>query len=336
MTKIDYNYIQANVPIYNIISKYVKLTPLKSSGGKQEWQGLCPFHNEKTPSFQVVNKGGTGQFFHCKGCNEQGNVIIFYAKMHSLTNPQARDELARNHLNGADLKDAKQVEKEISEAKRKQEEQELKLRKFAFDLWQQSDPITKGSPAYKYLFNARGVDDSVFQYMTANVKENPQVMRKDSGKSHAIVCRGINMQTKETKCGHRTYIKPDGSGKVAGVAKQAISATSGSVFPVYKHPECDESVMYISEGLEDFLSYAQLYPKIRGGFVGGCSNIRNVLLPDDIKRVVIIGDNHALSVRSYGKAGDVLREKGIVCDFHFPPSQFDDFNDYILTLDNAI
>lgn len=58
--------------IVDVISEYVDLTRTGSN-----YKGICPFHNEKTPSFMVSpNK----QIFHCFGCGEGGNVITFIMK----------------------------------------------------------------------------------------------------------------------------------------------------------------------------------------------------------------------------------------------------------------
>jgi hypothetical protein len=56
-----------NYPIYEIVSQYIDLKPI---GDK--FVGLCPFHNEKTPSFYIYPETNT---FHCFGCQEHGDVI---------------------------------------------------------------------------------------------------------------------------------------------------------------------------------------------------------------------------------------------------------------------
>ncbi|NQV45445.1 MAG: DNA primase, partial [Rhodospirillales bacterium] len=43
----------------------------------REWEGLCPFHKEKTPSFTVNEEKG---FYHCFGCGEHGSVFDFVMK----------------------------------------------------------------------------------------------------------------------------------------------------------------------------------------------------------------------------------------------------------------
>jgi len=63
--------------IIEIISEYVSLRKMGHS-----FKGLCPFHEEKTPSF-VVNEDR--QTFHCFGCGERGDVIDFAMKIYGLT-----------------------------------------------------------------------------------------------------------------------------------------------------------------------------------------------------------------------------------------------------------
>ena len=61
----------------DLISKYVNLTPRGN-----QFVGKCPFHNEKTPSFNVNDDKG---LFHCFGCKVGGNVITFLQKNNNLS-----------------------------------------------------------------------------------------------------------------------------------------------------------------------------------------------------------------------------------------------------------
>lgn len=77
----------SRVDIIDVISPRIKL---KRAG--QNHMGLCPFHNEKSPSFSVnQNK----QFFHCFGCGEGGNAITFLMEYEHLDFVPAIEELAR-------------------------------------------------------------------------------------------------------------------------------------------------------------------------------------------------------------------------------------------------
>lgn len=77
--------------IVDVISQYV---PLKQKGSS--FMGLCPFHNEKTPSFSVNREK---QFYYCFGCGAGGNVITFLMQMENCGFPDALKQLAdRVHI----------------------------------------------------------------------------------------------------------------------------------------------------------------------------------------------------------------------------------------------
>ncbi|MCM8820545.1 MAG: DNA primase [Candidatus Omnitrophica bacterium] len=73
--------IISKIDIVDVISEYLKL---KKTG--RNFKALCPFHQEKTPSF-IVNP--EKQIFHCFGCGEGGNVIRFLMKMDNISFPKA-------------------------------------------------------------------------------------------------------------------------------------------------------------------------------------------------------------------------------------------------------
>lgn len=70
--------IRDRTNIVEIIGQYVQL---KKSGGKN-YVGLCPFHNEKSPSFSVAEDK---QFYHCFGCGRGGNVFRFIEEIEGLS-----------------------------------------------------------------------------------------------------------------------------------------------------------------------------------------------------------------------------------------------------------
>ncbi|MBR3692678.1 MAG: DNA primase [Clostridia bacterium] len=78
----------ARVDIVSLVSKYVHLT---KKGGNHF--GLCPFHNEKTPSFSV---NGEKQIFHCFGCGVGGGAVQFLMKMENLEFRDAVEQLAQS------------------------------------------------------------------------------------------------------------------------------------------------------------------------------------------------------------------------------------------------
>jgi DNA primase len=68
----------------NIVSVIGDVVPLKKTGAT--WKGLCPFHQEKTPSFNVNGDKG---FFKCFGCGAGGDVVKFVELYQKLSFPEA-------------------------------------------------------------------------------------------------------------------------------------------------------------------------------------------------------------------------------------------------------
>jgi len=83
MTTADFkDSLKQQADIVRIVGDYVKL----KKAGAQNFSGLCPFHNEKTPSFSVH---ATRQFYHCFGCGASGDVFSFVQKVENITFPEA-------------------------------------------------------------------------------------------------------------------------------------------------------------------------------------------------------------------------------------------------------
>src|SRR5437762_13924286 len=79
----DFAYtVKQQADIVRIVADYVKL----KKAGAQNYSGLCPFHNEKTPSFSVHD---TRHFYHCFGCGLSGDVFSFVQKIENITFPEA-------------------------------------------------------------------------------------------------------------------------------------------------------------------------------------------------------------------------------------------------------
>jgi len=70
--------VKQQADIVRVVGDYVKL----KKSGAQNFSGLCPFHQEKTPSFSVHI---TRQFFHCFGCGASGDVFAFVQKIENIT-----------------------------------------------------------------------------------------------------------------------------------------------------------------------------------------------------------------------------------------------------------
>jgi DNA primase len=83
----DVQYIRERAPIDEVVGDYVQL---KNAGGGQK-KGLCPFHDEKSPSFHVTPSKG---YFHCFGCQTGGDVIAFLMKIDHLSFTETIERLA--------------------------------------------------------------------------------------------------------------------------------------------------------------------------------------------------------------------------------------------------
>ena len=85
MTDID--EIKSRLSIEEVIAEYIQIK--KAGSG---FTGLCPFHNEKSPSFNVSPSRG---IYKCFGCGESGDIFTFVEKMDGVEFPEALEKLAR-------------------------------------------------------------------------------------------------------------------------------------------------------------------------------------------------------------------------------------------------
>jgi len=83
----DIEQVRERTDLLALVSSRVNLK--KQSGGR--YQGLCPFHQEKSPSFSVSPEKG---FWHCFGCGKGGDAFKFIMELERLTFPEALERLA--------------------------------------------------------------------------------------------------------------------------------------------------------------------------------------------------------------------------------------------------
>ena len=89
--RIPQHFINDLIDRADIVSVIDERVSLKKTG--KNYSGLCPFHDEKTPSFSV---SPDKQFFHCFGCQESGTVLTFLMKYERLEFVEAVEVLARD------------------------------------------------------------------------------------------------------------------------------------------------------------------------------------------------------------------------------------------------
>lgn len=83
----DIDEVRTRTDLKEVVDGYVTL----KSAGIGSYKGLCPFHDERSPSFHVRPQMG---FFHCFGCQESGDVISFVQKMDHVSFSEAVEKLA--------------------------------------------------------------------------------------------------------------------------------------------------------------------------------------------------------------------------------------------------
>lgn len=136
--------------IVDVIGSYVQLQKKGSN-----YFGLCPFHNEKSPSFSVTP---SKQMFYCFGCGAGGNVFTFVMQYENLTFGEAMQTLAQRV--GMDL-----PEQELSDAQRREADKRarlLEVNKEAAKYFYTLLRSERGAHALRYFVN-RGLSEETMQ-----------------------------------------------------------------------------------------------------------------------------------------------------------------------------
>ncbi len=115
----------------------------------REWEGLCPFHKEKTPSFTVNEEKG---FYHCFGCGEHGSVFDFIMKTDGLSFPETVERLTADA--GMQVPQDTPEERQRSEKRKSLED----VTEAACKWFERSLHMPEGKVALDYL-RERGLDD---------------------------------------------------------------------------------------------------------------------------------------------------------------------------------
>ena len=139
------------VDVVEVVGERVQL---KKAG--RNYSGLCPFHQEKTPSFTV---SADKQFYHCFGCGANGNALRFLMEYDKLPFPEAVEQLAGRlgievPREGADDPRAQQREKKRKEG--------VNLLELAASFYRERLKMQEGQSAQRYL-SGRGLSDEVIK-----------------------------------------------------------------------------------------------------------------------------------------------------------------------------
>jgi DNA primase len=164
--------VKQQADIVRIVGEYIKL----KKAGAQNFSGLCPFHNEKTPSFSVH---ATRQFYHCFGCGVSGDVFSFIQKIENITFPEAVRAVAQK-LGIALPKMSFSSPAEAQEARLRTALLEANER--ACEFFQQCLKGPEGAHAREYLAG-RGLDEATIKAFRIGFAPDSGFLLRDRMKS---------------------------------------------------------------------------------------------------------------------------------------------------------
>ncbi len=138
--------IRSRVDIVAVIGQHVQL---RKAG--RSWKGLCPFHGEKTPSFNVTPDKG---FFYCFGCHKKGDAFTFVMELNGKTFHEAAEQLAA--MAGVTLPEVE--DNPAARRARGERAQMLEINKLATAFFREQ--LTKRPVGQAYLDKRRIGDDA--------------------------------------------------------------------------------------------------------------------------------------------------------------------------------
>ena len=186
--------------ISNVIGRYVKLK--RSGSGK--WLCLCPFHHEKTPSFNIDDREG---FFKCFGCGEGGDVIKFIEKIKGCDFKQAIDYLC----------DILVIDKEKYTVKTTSKQQNIidkqqvfvNTTKIVAEYYRNN--LLSNKEAYNYVLNIRNLNEDTIKEFLIGFADNDiadllNFCRQNNVSEEDIVSAGILRHSLRTEYNGGKYL----------------------------------------------------------------------------------------------------------------------------------
>ena len=304
--------------IEDVVSGYVRLA--KRTGANVF--GLCPFHNEKTPSFSV---SPDKRIFHCFGCGKGGNVVNFIMEIENLSYPDAVRFLARR--SGMRVPDSEPAERGPDR------ERILRLNRDAAKFFYEQLISPAGDPAKAYI-DKRGI--SAGSVKTFGLGYAPdawdKLARAMNGKGWSdaeLSVAGLVKQTKKTSgiydvfrnrlmfpvidvrgciTGFSGRLLGDGEPKYLNSPETPVFNKSRSLFAVNSAKKSKSGYMILAEGNIDVITLHQ------AGFTGAVASLGTSLTPEQAKliskytdQVVIAFDGDAAGAAASERAIKVFK-----------------------------
>lgn len=337
--KFSQDFIERVRESTNIVDVIGQVTQLRRAGTNR-YTGLCPFHNEKTPSFSVSEDK---QFYHCFGCKKGGNVFSFVQETQGLNFREAVEYLA-GRANIPIPKEALVTKDDAVKVDEKREREKLlyRINQFANSIFQkQLKDQGAASPVTQYL-QKRGLTPETiahFQlgYAIDDWENLVRACTRQNVPLNAVEGLGLIRKRGEGKSGHYDIfrdrlmfpiISPTGQvigfgGRVLGdqQPKYLNSPESeifhkGKVFyglhETAKHIRVEDRVVVV-EGYMDFLALYQ------AGLKPVVATLGTALTPDHArvikrmtKRVIVLFDGDEAGQEAAERSLPLLLQEGLI------------------------
>ena len=316
--------VRSRSDIVSVIGRYVRL---KRAGSG--YTGLCPFHNEKTPSFHV---NPARQMYKCFGCGVGGNVLTFVMEYENLTFPEAMEMLAQEA--GIELP------KQEMTAQQKQQESLrqtlLEINKKAARYYFALLKSPRGKPGYDYL-TGRGLSDETILhfglgYAGQGGGELYQYMKKEGYSDSVLKETGLFkmdergaydkfwnrvmfpiMDANNRVIGFGGRVMGDAKPKYLNSPETKIFDKSRNLFGLNYAKRGKRSNMILCEGYMDVIALHQ------AGFDNAVASLGTALtsghanlLKRYTKEVYLTYDSDGAGVKAALRAIPILKEVGIV------------------------
>ena len=278
----------------------------------REHVGLCPFHEEKTPSFFVNEKKG---LYQCFGCGACGDIIDFAQNAYRLTFSQAVKMLAGDDVLPQITASSASTKEDPDQGNRNS--------RYAIDIWRNSQPIS-GTIAETYLRNR-----AITVQLPDTLRFHPFTKHTPSSLYlPAMVAAVVVSPSRQIIAVHRTFLKPDGSGKIPHSRdKTMLGPCKGGAARLMAW---SGGPLIVSSGIETSLSVLQMTGIATWAALSD-SGIENLVLPDNAKDLTICADHdvNGSGQASARRAAAKWEAEGRTVKLALPITRGTDFNDML-------
>ena len=315
--------VRARNDIVDVISQYVTL---KKKGAN--YFGLCPFHNEKSPSFSV---SPGKQMYYCFGCGAGGNVITFIMEYENYSFGEALKYLAdRAGITLPEAEDSKEAR-----AQRDLKNTLLEINRLAANYFYYQLKQPQGRPGYEYLKNRRLTDetithfglgfanktpDDLYRYMRSKgyddsiLKETGLFFIEERGARDKFWNRVIFpiLDVNNRVIGFGGRVMGDGEPKYLNSPETKLFDKSRNLFGLNFARKSREKYLLICEGYMDVIAMHQ------AGFTNAVASLGTaftaqhaLLLKRYTDQAVLTYDSDGAGIRAALRAIPILKEAGI-------------------------